>query len=768
MKKQRGLKICITLTFILLLSEYPVLGEARQIIVVENNISEGPVDFAVKEIVSAAQKTGVSVLKKKNMKSIPDNSIVVYLYSSAGSSLPVIEKYQLKKMPYSEAESYSIRTKREKSSLLIWVMANDASGAMYGGLDVAELIRNNKIEQISDSDQKPYVANRGIKFNLPLDLRNPSYSDPSDAFQQNMPVIWEMEFWQRQFDEMARNRFNAITLWTLNSFPSMVKVPGYPDVSLNDVWRTKYRPDHHLSDLGVDFTNADMMAEYDVIKTITINEKIAFWKNVMAYAKSRGIRTYLFTWNIFTHGIDGKYGITDSRDNPETVNYFRAATRTLILTYPDLAGIGITAGENMDPGNRTLKTGVEEWLWKTYGEGINDALSVQPDRDFTLIHRFHITAMEPILSYFKDLKCPLQFSLKYSVAHMHSITNPPFVLPAMPYFSENRQTWLTVRNDDYYSVRWGNEQFARAYIRSMPGIKEDKVTGFYMGPDGYCWGKDFLTKDGNSERQLIIDKQWYSFMLYGRLSYNPDLPSGVFHDAIQRNYPDLNAEILEKGWNAASMIFPWATRQIWGDIDLKWFPEACWSSPLRYKGFITVRDVIEIDPVNGSNIKNISFWAQEYHSGIPSNLISPIQVADSLEYYARQATLYLNQLPERKKNSFAQDDQLLGDIELFTLIGQYYSNKIRAAAYLALFNYYGLEKDRETAIYHITKAKDYWMQYSSLYDSKYKPALYNRLGIVDVIAIRDSVEKDIDIVRNWKVGDIKQYEKKTRTEVPFK
>lgn len=731
----------------------------KQIVIISAS-SEGPVGFAIDEITSAGKEAGMTVSVQKDNKPNTNQTVVIHLLSTAETAG--------KEMRCHTPESYSIRTKYDKNGLMIRVLANDAVGAMYGGLDVAEYIRNQQLDRVKDSDPKPYIANRGIKFNLPLDLRTPSYSDISDAFQQNIPVVWDMDFWMKQFDEMARNRYNTISLWTLNAFPSMVKVPEFPDISLNDVWRTKYRPDHQYSDLGKDFTDDKMMAEYDLIKKITIDEKIAFWRQVMAYAKSRGIKTYLFTWNIFTYGIDSKYGIDESRDNTTTIKYFRAATREFILTYPDLAGIGITAGENMEPQNNNLKTGIEEWLWKTYGEGINDALTIQPKRDFKLIHRFHFTAMASVIEAFKDLRCPLQFSLKYSVAHQHSIANPPFVLPAMPYFSENRQTWFTVRNDDFYAVRWGSEEYARAYIKSMPGIEERKVAGFYMGPDGYCWGKDFLTKDADPERQLIIDKQWYSFMLYGRLAYNPNLPSDVFNYALERHYPGFDTKTLYKAWNAASMIFPWATRQIWGDIDLKWYPEACWSSPLRYKGFITVKDVVEIEPVKGSNIINISQWAQEYISGKPSGRISPIQVADSLESYARKAAYYLKQLPPRKTGSFSQADQLLGDIELFILIGQYYSCKIRAAAYIALYNYYGIDEDKKMALQLIVKAQDDWQHYSALYDSKYKSALYNRLGIVDVIAIRENVKRDIDIVNNWKVGDIRQYESKTRTEEPFR
>jgi hypothetical protein len=94
-----------------------------------------------------------------------------------------------------------------------------------------------------------------------------------------------------------------------------------------------------------------------------------------------------------------------------------------------------------------------------------------------------------------------------------------------------------------------------------------------MGPDGYCWGRDYLSKlNNNKTPQLIIEKQWYSFMLWGRLSYNPDLPDNTFLQHLPQHFPSINSSELIKGWSSASMIFPWITRFVWGDIDLKWFP----------------------------------------------------------------------------------------------------------------------------------------------------------------------------------------------------
>src|SRR5665647_1263922 len=121
-----------------------------------------------------------------------------------------------------------------------------------------------------------------------------------DFGQLNIPVVWEMDFWQQQIDQMARDRYNVISLWSENPFPSLVKIPEFPDIALNDVYRTKVklRDDYNLSGLGL-FTS-DMLQDFEVVKKITIDEKIAFWRKVMEYAHSRGIEVYWFTWNIFT------------------------------------------------------------------------------------------------------------------------------------------------------------------------------------------------------------------------------------------------------------------------------------------------------------------------------------------------------------------------------------------------------------------------------------------------------------------------------------
>ena len=408
-------KLLILILLILIVSIESAFSQQNKI-TIQIGSADKQVAFAADEIKKSAESKGYVVTLVKSLNAKSKDEMIVKIISDSDLSVKTSGVDNLKTPQQFGWQCFSIRVKETGGQKVIYILAGDNTGAMYGGLDIAEAIRLKTINFISDSDSKPYLERRGIKFNIPLDLRTPSYTEMSDAAQQNIPVMWDMDFWQQQFDEMARNRYNVISLWNLDPFPSLVKIPEFPKVALNDVWRTKIKLDDNYSLSGSGYLTPAMLNNYEVVKKITIDEKIEFWRKVMAYAHNRGIEVYWFTWNIFTYGAQGKYGIDDRQNNDTTIAYVRSAVRQMVLTYPYLAGIGITAGENMD-GDKSKYTN-EEWLRKTYGKGIEDALLKQPGRNFKLIHRFHQTNLSNILDAFKKYPGIMDLSYKYAIAHM--------------------------------------------------------------------------------------------------------------------------------------------------------------------------------------------------------------------------------------------------------------------------------------------------------------------------------------------------------------
>jgi hypothetical protein len=470
-------------------------------------------------------------------------------------------------------------------------------------------------------------------------------------------------------------------------------------------------------------------------------------------------------WNVFLYGAEGKDGLTSDKGAPRTIEYFRASVRETITTYPLLAGFGITAGESMPTELGGMSK--EKWLWKTYGEGIRDALKDEPQRKFRLIHRFHMTALGDIQREFAELPCTLDLSYKYAIAHMYSVPRPPFINPVLPLLSPKLRCWLTVRNDDIYSFRWADLDYARAFIKAIPG--PDRIAGFYMGSDGYLWGRDFLTKDASSPRQTVMQKQWLSFTLWGRLAYEPDLPAATFQRLTAARFPGADVPRLTAAWADASKTFPYITRFFWGDIDVKWFPEAC----RKKGGYYTVRHFIEGGTMPGSGVLNIIEWRTKTLASLKSDGVTPLEIAATLEANATKA---LKELPQLQRGGVApvgnakEYAATLGDIEAMSYLGLFYAAKIRGACDLALFDKTGTATQQASAVQHLESALGHWKNYSAAYTRQYvQPVLYNRAGWVDIPKQTENVAADVQMARTWKPGTIEEARiKRSGTEAGFK
>ena len=239
--------------------------------------------FAVEELEAAFQEIG----KETRRVTGPEANVVISIGAEDGNL---------------KTEGFSI----EQAEGKIRVTGADAAGAMYGGLELAEQVRLYGPDQVKETLQNPYMERRGTKFNIPLDARTPSYTDVCDAAQKNIPEMWSMDFWTEYIDNLARYRFNYISLWSLHPFPSMVRVPGYEEVALADVHRSTTEWKEYYLRSGLDFVSPEILANPEIVKVISIEEKMEFWKQVMRYAKERNIDFYVVTWNIFVHGTDGK------------------------------------------------------------------------------------------------------------------------------------------------------------------------------------------------------------------------------------------------------------------------------------------------------------------------------------------------------------------------------------------------------------------------------------------------------------------------------
>jgi hypothetical protein len=392
-------------------------GRAEETVSIFAPTKQPMLEFALGDLRSALTKRGVGV-----QTAARDSADIVLLDAAAYRSLSGSSNGTPKVDFDFKPEEFSLQ---KADGGRIWVIGADDAGLMYGALELAEQIRLHGRAGVLATSQNPHLAERGVKFNIPLDLRTPTYTDPSEASQQNMAEMWSMDFWTGFIDRLARHRYNMISLWNLHPFPSMVKVPEYPDIALNDVVRTKV-PIRRFYELGNGQTCPDLMRDTEVIKRITIEEKIEFWRAVMRYARERNVKFYLMTWNIFDWGIEGKYGIDIRAENPVTRDYYRKSVKQLLRDrFPEVDGQVLfeawQEASSIYPLTTGFHWGAADFSWyiegcRSHPAGANDKIGYQGVEQFIVQPVHPGTKNQTIPDYVKTvgagrtspLKSPLQ------------------------------------------------------------------------------------------------------------------------------------------------------------------------------------------------------------------------------------------------------------------------------------------------------------------------------------------------------------------------
>ena len=640
------------------------------------------------------------------------------------------------------------RTCGEKAVI---IAASDDAGFMYGLLDLADALKRG--EQLTDREVKPYLENRGLKFNIPLDARTPSYGDASTSATKNIPQMWEMSFWTEFLDRMAENRYNVLSLWTLSPFPSLVRIPEYPDACLDDV---KISAHPFKADLrGQRMYDEDHKKNLITVKKITIDEKIDFWRSVMQYAADRCIRVMIFTWNVFVYGTeDSPYGLTDSMDNEVTKDFIRCGTRALMQTYPLLAGIGITTGENMKFDQDSLYKGESSfygtdvaYIRGTYGKGVEDYMAKDPERKFVFIHRMQMSRYEEIISAYREFPCDFEISFKYSQAHMYSSTKPQFITSFLKEKAKDVKVWLTVRNDDYYMYRWGDPEYAREYLTNMPS---ECLSGFYMGPDGYRWGRDYATRN-DDVHPLWVDKMWFMYSIWGKLSYDLSLSSQALRADIKARF-GLTEEVtgkLYEAWCEVSRIIPELDCTHWHHFDFQWYPEGCcmyYPNELDKLCFANIHEFMECDSITDGEYASVKEYAEARAAGRSPARISPEVTAASIR---RHVTRAKELLPELEAVEGCKEfSETVKDIRAMAVLGEYYVLKLEAAMDMAVFRLTGEKALQEEAVEKLTEAAPIWKQYSAMTVARNIPQVLTRMcAKVNVQEFDEYADLDILLAR---------------------
>ncbi|MFC6334371.1 hypothetical protein ACFP56_17220 [Paenibacillus septentrionalis] len=620
----------------------------------------------------------------------------------------------------------------------IHIEASDSRGLMYGCLEWAERILLDQTSLREPIEQSPAIGIRGIKYNLPY-----APFDSGDPFVENEETCLDINYWKAFIDMLARHRYNCLSLWSEHPYHLMV-------VS------SKYRSTNPYTDIEID-------------------RNIRFFRQLFQYATDRGVDVYLFTWNIrlipqaavglglpenvgdfgnmYDHLIH-RVGLPLNRFRSQSDlirDYIKEMVLQLLLTYPELKGLGTSASEWMDGDGYER----EAWIVDTYLEAIN-----QSGRDIPFIHRTNMQnagkeIKEMIMPHIKPEK--FYISWKYSNAHCYSHPRPQFEKLWKAWEGidlDETQVLYTVRNDDVFTHRWGDPEYIRDYVR---GMLKPYVKGFYWGADGYVWGKDFQHIDyGHKTWTYDFERHQFQFLLWGRLSYNPDVKPEVWVLSLQEHYDREHAPLFLEGLSSASKVIPAVNRLFWIDYDFQWHPESCLS---EVSGFKTILDFVDAAPMPGVNVMSLRQYAEAEADLISGTIViqsydeTPIDILRQLEQAADRTERVVKQLHAGLGELCGGHAECtLSDLQAYAEMARYYYCKFSAALSLNRYRVSGSLVHREHAVEALQQGVKHWDKLGRYWASHNKPYFMARVKhTFGYPFYRRDVLADIELARQFTI-----------------
>jgi hypothetical protein len=302
---------------------------------------------------------------------------------------------------------------------------------------------------------------------------------------------------------------------------------------------------------------------------------------------------------------------------------------------------------------------------------------------------------------------------------------------------------LNLRNDDLFVFRWADADYVREFLQNVPRDLMRFEAGFYMGPDGFVWGREFISKDPDLSGELEVNKHWYRFMLWGRLGYDLTLTRDYFEKRLKQRFPQVDAAFLYDTWAAASQIVPQVNNFFFRVNDFQFSPEG----GVYDRGFLPVEQFFQHPPLQGSGILSVQEYASSVIKEQGFDGITPMEVSENLDKLAEKA---LHGVKTLRRNSDTNKElaATLMDIESMAYLGGYYADKIRGAADLAIFRADpGRKEHHDRAVRHLVNAVKEWQAYSRVATSQYRPQLFSRTHYMDWEKLLKEVKKEVETVR---------------------
>jgi len=408
-------------------------------------------------------------------------------------------------------ESYSIVSSPDETR----VVGRDAAGVMYGAMDLAERVDEHGCAALPLAT--PVRTTAVLKYraaNLFLTL-----PEPGEHW-------WfrDLTFWTEYLDMMAKGRLNFLDLHGMYDIKSTI----FPNALLYFA-------------TSASFPEAGVPRAEREANLITLNL-------IINMAAVRGIQVGLMSYRA---DLDPLGAEKESREEQaEVPTYTRQAVADLATRAPGLSFLGFRVGESARPPG---------WYTSTYIAGLKDAhaKAVAYTRTWLakkadLIHVVEASGPETIVEakYNGEQLGPPYIISGGGMEKWHSYSYQDFLEPPAPY-----QFVFQIRAGGTHRLfRYASYTRTRRAIVSM--LMSPRVAGFTLeAAHAYLPQRDFYhANPADSFSPWAFRRDELSYLLFGRLGYDPNTPESVFRAILKHR---VGTDALWDAVQAASDITPW-------------------------------------------------------------------------------------------------------------------------------------------------------------------------------------------------------------------
>ncbi|WP_205510100.1 alpha-d-galacturonidase [Longitalea arenae] len=587
-------------------------------------------------------------------------------------------------------EGFSIKS----NSKGVIIAGTDASGALYGCLELAEQVTNKKMipADLSMVD-KPEMVLRGTC----IGVQKPYYLPGRTVYEypytpETFPWLYDKQLWVQYLDSLVVNRLNSLYLWNGHPFASLVRTKEYP--------------------YAVEVDDATFKKNEELFAFLT------------SEADKRGIWVIQMFYNIIvSKPFAEKHNIkTQDRNRPIVPlisDYTRKSIAAFVAKYPNV-GLMVALGEAMEGVGQDDV----DWFTKTIIPGVQDGLKILGKKDEPpIVLRAHDTdaprVMKEALPIYKNLYTEAKFNGEALTTYE----------PRGPWAELHRSLSRigTVQIENVHILanlepfRYGSPDFIQKCVQSMHTIME--ANGLHLYPQASYWDWPY-TADKTSPRLLEIERDWIWYRTWARYAWkanrNRQEELAYWSGSLGAKFgcPADQAKHIVEAYEQSGEISPKILRR-YGITD--------GNRQTMTLGMLMTQ---LIDP------KRFGLFTLLYNSESPEGEMiieyaekeakkephigeTPVQIADEIIVHGAKAVAAIEKAALHIKTNLEEFNRLKNDMYCYQSMAQFYAWKARAAIQVLKFKYSNKVSDLEQAVPLLEKSVAHFAELAARTDTTY-------------------------------------------------